>query len=82
MSGTTVRINKVTRDKIRELATREKQSMNVIIDRAVEDYRRKCFLEDANRAYGTLRQNSDAWKAEEEERAAWDVTLMDGQEKK
>lgn len=80
MSGTTVRIAETTRDKLRDIAAREKKPMHVILDRAIEDYRRKCFLEEANRAYAALRQDASAWQAEQEERKAWDTTLGDGLE--
>ena len=80
MSGTTVRIARTTRDKLRELAAREKKPMHIILDRAIEDYRRKTFLEDANRAYAVLRQDASAWQAEKDERKAWEATLGDGLE--
>jgi hypothetical protein len=41
-------------------------------------YRRQLFLEKANVAFATLRMQPEAWAVEEEERAAWDVTLSDG----
>ena len=78
MSSTTVRIDRATRDKLRELANREKAPMHVVLNRAVEAYRRKCFLEEANRAYAALREDPGAWKSEREEREAWDTTLTDG----
>ncbi|GBF35339.1 programmed cell death antitoxin YdcD [Desulfocucumis palustris] len=52
--------------------------MQTVLDKAIENYRRKCFLEEANRAYEALRNNPEAWKAELNERAEWDVTLNDG----
>lgn len=36
------------------------------------------FLKQANRAYAALRKNPEAWRAEQEEREAWDATLSDG----
>jgi len=38
------------------------------------------FLEAANRSYAALRKDTKAWKAELEEREAWDATLSDGLE--
>ncbi len=80
MSGTTVRVGKTTRDKLRELAALENEPMHVILDRAIEDYRRKRFLEEANRTYAALRRDPEAWQTEQEERKAWDTTLADGLE--
>lgn len=78
---TTVRIETQTRDKLKLLSKLEKKPMHVILDQAIEDYRRKNFLEEANRAYAELRQDKNAWQAELQERVAWDVTLQDGFER-
>ena len=78
---TTVRIETQTRDKLRLLSKLEKKPMHIILDQAIEDYRRKNFLEEANRAYASLRQDAKAWHAEEKERLEWDVTLHDGLER-
>ncbi len=54
--------------------------MQVILDRAIELYRRQRFLEESNRAFAALRANSKRWKSEQAEREAWDATLADGLE--
>jgi hypothetical protein len=51
--------------------------MQAILDEAVEAYRRRIFLKRANTAFAVLRSDPDAWKEEQEERAAWDVALND-----
>ena len=76
----TVRIDEATRNKLRIIANSENEPIHVILERAIEDYRRKRFLEDANRAYNALRQNQKAWAEELEERAVWDATLSDNLE--
>ncbi|MDD4170145.1 MAG: toxin-antitoxin system protein [Desulfotomaculaceae bacterium] len=78
MPSTTVRISHSTWKTLREIADRVGEPMQAVLDKAIEEYRRKCFLEEANRAYLALRNNPDAWKDEIEERVAWDVTLNDG----
>ncbi len=80
MATTTVKIDEATRDKLRIIANSENEPIHVILERAIEDYRRKRFLEDANRAYNALRQNQKAWAEELEERAVWDATLSDNLE--
>lgn len=82
MPGRTVRIRKETQNILRELATHEGKPMQTILDRAIEEYRRQRFLQEANAAYATLRNNPKAWKAELAERKEWDVTMADGQEDK
>ena len=54
--------------------------MQVIIEQAIEQYRRHVFLEQSNQAFAALKANTEAWKEEQEERALWDNALNDGQE--
>jgi len=54
------------------------RKMQEILGEAVELYRRKLLLDKANAAFAALKADSQAWKEEQEERAAWDVTLLDG----
>jgi len=74
MQSATIRISPETRKKLRKLASQTGESMQATLDKAVEAYRRKCFLERTNAAFAALRRDADAWKAEQEERTAWDVT--------
>lgn len=74
------RISEPTLESLRKLANASGDSMQAILDRAVEMYRRRRFLEESNRAYEALRKNPETWKDEEDERKAWDATLADGQE--
>jgi hypothetical protein len=79
MMGTPmVRISDTSRNILRELADREKASMQAILDKAIEAYRRQFFLTEINEAYATLRQDPDVWSQVEKERAEWDATLEDG----
>lgn len=80
MPSKTIRISDTSRNILRELATREGESMQTILEKAIEDYRRRRFLEEVNKAYTTLRQNHEAWEEVEKERAEWDITLRDGLE--
>ncbi|MBK8812718.1 MAG: toxin-antitoxin system protein [Acidobacteria bacterium] len=73
-----VRVSENTHEVLRSLSTREGKSMQDIIDKAIEDYRRKAFLEGLSNDYRLLRENPEAWKDHEEETALWDNTLMDG----
>jgi predicted transcriptional regulator len=78
MSSTTVRVSDPTHRTLRELSEQLGESMQGILDRAIEDYRRKCILEQANAGYAALRSDPDAWEAERAERTAWEATLSDG----
>ena len=75
---TTVRITSTAHALLKELARRSDSSMQVVLERAIEDYRRKRFLDDVNLGYARLRRDADAWSRHEQELAMWDATLADG----
>ena len=77
MPSETVRIQPGTHATLKELAQRSGLSMPQLLDAAVEAYRRQCFLEEVNRAYGALRGDAEGWAEEQAERSAWDATLAD-----
>ena len=54
------------------------ESIQAIIEDAVDSYARKLILEKANKAYEELRANPELWAQELEERKEWEVTLSDG----
>jgi hypothetical protein len=80
MSTMTVRISDRSRSILRELAEREKVAMQAILDKAIESYRRQLFLEQVNKAYAMLREDTTAWPQILKERSTWDATLSDGLE--
>ena len=82
MQSSTVRIDEETRAMLRELAEKENDSMQAILRKALESYRRTRFLEACAEGYAKLRADPKAWEEELAERAAWDVTLEDGLEEK
>ncbi|MCU0546333.1 MAG: hypothetical protein MUE44_29900 [Oscillatoriaceae cyanobacterium Prado104] len=63
-----------------ELYASSGKSIQAILEQAIEQYRRQLFLEAADRAYIALRNDSEAWQEEVEERSVWDITLEDGLE--
>ena len=79
MSSSTVRISKESGTILKEIAAREKRSLQAVLDTAIEEYRRHRFLHEANKAYSVLKENPKNWKAEMEERKQWETTLSDGQ---
>lgn len=81
MSSVTVRIGEKSHEALREIAERSGESMQAILAKAIEAYRRERFLESANAAFEALRKDPKAWRREQEERAEWDATLSDAQEK-
>jgi len=73
-----VRVSESTHETLRFLSSSEGKSMQDIIDKAVEDYRRKIFLEGLSDDYRNFQTNKDSWKEHEEEMALWDNASMDG----
>ncbi|MCP4665738.1 MAG: toxin-antitoxin system protein [Deltaproteobacteria bacterium] len=77
MSTSTVRVTQSVRDVLRTLARDEGASMQAVLEKAIEDYRRQRLLKEANAAYLSLRKDPDAWSEELEERRSWEATLAD-----
>jgi len=80
MSTATVRISEAGRKLLRELAEKEGVSMQAVLEKALEIYRRQLFLEKINQAYSTLRQDKTAWAKVMEERTEFETTISDGLE--
>ena len=73
MPSLTVRIDEASRDTLRELARSLDQSMQDVLSAAIEEYRRRHFLETANAAFEALRKQPLAWNEEKKERKAWEI---------
>ena len=73
-----VRISPRAHQLLRQLAKDAGQSMQSILDKSIETYRREEFLRAANRDYAALRRNPKGWKEELRERELWERTLADG----
>lgn len=74
----TIRIRRTSRERIDEIVRESGQSIQDIVDEALELYRRTRILELANASYERLRQDPAAWAEELEERELWETTLADG----
>ena len=77
MPSTTVRIKRETKQLLEEIANQTGQKTQQVLDEAIEAYRRRVFLEQANQAYALLRQDANRWAEELAERKAWDTTSSD-----
>ena len=63
MPSTTIRISESTRRMLGELARQDGKSLQSVIDRAIETYRRQRFLEGLHNDFAALRNDPDAWQA-------------------
>ena len=78
MASATVRIREEAREKLRELAKKEKQSMQSVLENAIETYCRERFWKEANEGYSRM-QEDPTMKAEwDKEQALLENTLGDG----
>ena len=77
MTTTTVRIKRETKRVLDQLANQTGQKAQDVLDHAIDAYRRRIFLDQANRAYATLRQDDARWADEIAERKAWNATSGD-----
>ncbi len=75
-----VRVTKQTHQQLAALARENGLSMQTILDRAVEVYRRQSFLEALNADFAILRAQPEEWAEEMQERELWEQTLADGLE--
>jgi len=80
MTSSTVRISEEAKSVLQQLSARSGRKMQDVLGEAIESYRRRVFLEQANAAFAALRADAEAWTDEEEERAAWETALADGVE--
>jgi len=78
MASSNVRISETAHRRLRELANNEHVSMQTVLERALEHYRRQRLLEAANKQYASLQANPAAWKQELQEREIWDRATADG----
>ena len=77
-----VRISPRTHALLRRLADEADESMQAILEKALERYRGESFLRAANADYAALKGNPKAWKKETRERKRWEQTLADGLDEK
>jgi hypothetical protein len=78
MASTTVRVTSRTHELLRELAAATGESMQDVLESAVERYRREQFFADLREAYARLAADRAAWEGELAERAELEGTLADG----
>ena len=80
MQSTNVRISSQSYKVLKSLTKEKGQSMQSVIDQAIEDLRRRKVLEATNTAFSALKANKVAWDEESDERGIWENTLLDGVE--
>jgi hypothetical protein len=73
-----VTISEPLQQVLYNLSVQEQLSIEAILAKAIESYRRQSLLNQANQAFAQLKQNPQVWQQELEERVVWETTLSDG----
>jgi hypothetical protein len=80
MATTTVRLRPNAHKALREIAQLTGQSLQDALDRAIEDLRRRVYLEGINADYAALRDDPKASEDFKKEMGEWDAANNDGLE--
>ena len=73
-----IRINEFSHRTLRQLAETTGESMQTVLSKAIEEYRRKQFFEELNASFAALKNDPAAWQEELSERTELSGTLGDG----
>ena len=74
----TAKISELTHVALKQLSEQTGKPMQVVLDEAVEVYRREKFFEELNSKVLAVKANPQAWKEELAERKLLEGTLSDG----
>jgi hypothetical protein len=74
----TIRVTEETWLALRELAHTRGESIQEVVAKAVEAYRRQQLLETINAAYATIQEHLEEWQRLQNEYADWDTALLGG----
>jgi len=72
-----VRISPRSWNIIKQISDHAGETMQAVLDRAVEAYRRQWLLEKTNEAYTALKRDRERWQEEVAERKEWEAALND-----
>jgi hypothetical protein len=78
MTTSSIDVTDGTHRVLHALSQQTGKSISEILDKAVEEYRRKIFFEGVDRDYAALKADPEAWAQEVQERQLFNNTLMDG----
>ena len=78
MTSTTIRIRSKSHRALKELAAMTGQTLQDVLEEAIEDRQRRLYLEGLNADYAALKNNPKAYAAFKKEMAAWDRPIAMG----
>ena len=74
----TIRITSKSQRVLEQIAGVTGNSIQEELDRAIEERRRKVYLQGLAKDYAALKKNKKAWQELQAEHALWDTTTSDG----
>jgi len=77
---TTIRINKDIYRELKKIAGSENDTIQRIVEKALQEYRTKIFFCHLNESVAKYKISRNDWNEEIEERKLWENTLSDGLE--
>jgi hypothetical protein len=77
MATVSVPISETSHKILLELASHGGEPIEMLLDKAIEEFRRSRLLDETNAAFSALRSDHVAWQGELAERRDWDATLAD-----
>jgi predicted transcriptional regulator len=80
MESQTIRVSKMTRDILHNLAVKAGTTMSAVVEEAVREYEKKKFWENYYAGYEAVRADTAAWAEFQGDLTLWDTTLADGLE--
>jgi hypothetical protein len=78
MLSQTIEIGTEDYNQLLQLAESVGEPVQTVLSKAIDEYRRQVFFNQADQAYTRLKNDPELWQEELAERQAWDTTLMDG----
>ena len=76
--ATTAKMSDQSHILLKQISEKTGKPMQLVLDEAVELYRREKFFEELNREVLATKSDSKLWREELEERALFEGTLYDG----
>ena len=78
MPDLTINLSKTARETLMQIAETSGETVQTVLDKAIENDRRYIFLTRANQAFAELRQDEALWQEEQAERDLWGRAVANG----
>lgn len=78
MRSAAVHLTPKTHQALNDIAFAAGESVEKVLERAVEDLYKRVYLDGLNADYARLRKNSRAWAQFQRELREWELTNSDG----